>query len=813
MKHTQCFLSLFAILHSGATLAQDIPLPELDVTAVKSAEVIPNKTLKNEDMRQSRRSDLSESLSIIPSVRVSDTASNSLQQSDLEPAEFSIRGAAFYQNNIQLDNAGIDSFLDPANKLSGGDYPSRTSVAGHSQSVFIEPSFLSEIEVIDSNAAASEGGFTGGVVKAKTRKFEGESEFSVSHRITKDSWSSFHIDPTQLSDFEDGAAQRVTGIPGEFQPSFDKTETLISGRTRVGNIGIFAGYSDKRSSTVQKRTSTLAVLYDFDYFLETGNVFLRETEDELESHSRFATVRADLLDVPYDLYVTLAHSDYSKDSFLINFLNSDYTSNIKGTNLSVNFGNDYGATRVDTTLAINFSDNARDSDSQTLSAYNGRNFYTDNQYVGSYGSLETQQTVITASADMITTVNEVTNLRWGAEIKRVDLQQHRAQDYVESQFYPENLSDLNGLNGAVPYDEHYLYEEVTYGAGDIAFLSMNLAAYLQLDGMVNHWFYHGGLRATRDDFLANNNIAPRVSFGRYFGADDSTRFEIGANRYYGKSFLSYKLADLQKQYVTTVRRETQYDPTSPFETFSGNDEWLESDLDTPFNDELSLELSTALWHSQAGIQFVRREGKDEIRTNYDSDTGLYQYVNRGQSTTQQVDVYWRTPAYQWLAASWRVNTMLSWTQKESDQQYFSGYSGTEDAKENVIFEGEEISRYELQAADYSVPIRANVDVFTTALEDRLTLSNRFTFTSGYEAVSKTGEDDTTGLDMYEVVEQGSTFSWDVSVHYTLPMFNAEPYVKVDVVNLTNKSNVIRAEEGVQLFGIGRQFWLEFGINI
>ena len=48
------------------------------------------------------------------------------------------------------------------------------------------------------------------------------------------------------------------------------------------------------------------------------------------------------------------------------------------------------------------------------------------------------------------------------------------------------------------------------------------------------------------------------------------------------------------------------------------------------------------------------------------------------------------------------------------------------------------------------------------------------------------------------------------MEYQLLKGDSSPYVRVDVANLTNNSNAIRSEEGVQLLAVGRQYWLELG---
>lgn len=799
-------LSILSSL-SFSVYAQEEQVQELATTKVESEESETDvKTLGPLDLRTSTRSDLSEALSILPSLRIDNTASSSTRQGDIKPAEFSIRGAAPYQNNIQLDNSSIDSLLDPANTLRPGDTPSRTQVSGHSQSIFIDPEFLSSIEVIDSNASAKEGGFTGGVVKATTRGYQGKTRFSVSHRMTKDSWTEFHIDEAQLANFEEGAAQLPTGTPGKFQPNFDKSETSLSGTFRAGDIGFFVGYSEKRSEVTQKRTAEYILVSDFDYFLETGNVFKRGGEDELKSESRYFTVRADALDVPYDLYATFSYSDYSEDSFLINFLNSDFTSEVTGYNFSVNYGDDFGATRVDSTVALNMSDNSRDTEVSKLDNYKGRSVYAQ-AFFGNYGSLESEQERLSASLDFDTELNENHNLLYGLEVDHLRLQQTRAEDFVDSTYYPNDSS----LTGTVPYEQHHLYREATYAAGDIGFNETNLSAYGELKGRNEALFYSAGVRASRDAWLGNTNVAPRLSGGLYLADDESLALQVGASRYYGKSFLSYRLRDEEKKFVTVREREEFYNPDAPFNESAGTDKWLPNDLKTPYDDEYSVGLVSSQLYGKTKVEFVVRRGRDQIRTDYNSEDETSQYVNSGESDTKQVDVSWRSPTYNWLSSDWRVNAGVSWMDKDTDAQYFrGGYGHATKPNEEVIFNGERVRRVELPADDFASPVSANIDVIMQAFNKRLSMTNSFAYTNGYQYLNRAGTDEATGLPNYETVDQGTTFNWNLGVEYQLFADGNSPYVSLDVINLTDKSNVLRYEQGTQLFSLGRQFWIEVG---
>lgn len=789
----------------GRGIAERLPAAELAHTLVLGQRSTPDvKVIEQDEMRDAMRSDLGETLSLLPSVRVENTASSSLQQGDLKPAEFSIRGAAAYQNKLMLDGASIDNLLDPALKESASNY---TSVAGHSQGLFVDTDFLGRVEVIDVNASASEGGFTGGVVKAETRAYGGRDYFDISLRGTRDSWTRFHVDEAQTGEFEDGAAQKVTGVPGDLQPDFRKSEGSVNGATRFGDIGVFAGFSEKRSSIRQKQLVSL----DFDYFAETGRIFRPNEETSLDSRSRYGVVRMDLLEREYLLNATLAYSDFSEDSFLINYGGSDFDSQHNGLNLSVNFGTDLGATRMDLNVNAGLTTDHREYASNVLDEYERSSFYAGEGFVGGYGDLANEQRSLGASLKFASPLYRNITLGYGAEATWLDYQQDRGTDFIFNEYtldFTQPLPPQSSPGFWAPEDQ-YQFSQTIYQAGKLDFSNINSALFAELAGEHDRFFWRTGARLERDGWLGNTNVAPRLLAGVNLGADRQYRLAAGANRYYGKSFLSYRLREKERSLL--IKRERS-SPDAPFEVIDTARRWQYLDLDTPYDDEYSLGLSGPLLTGQAGIQLVQRRGEKQVRTEYEADRDIYWFENSGSSLTHQVDLFWRSRVMRWNDSTWAVNATASWMDKETDSTYSSGsggYLSSLDGDEEVFYEGRRIKRRDLPAGDFATPISANLDLITHAWDDRLFMRNSLALTDGYQYLRTLSRDPDTGLKRYEVDEQGSALRWDLSVEYQL-MRKASPYVRVDVVNVTDNDNVVRAESGVQLFGVGRQYWLEVG---
>ncbi|QEW08226.1 secretin and TonB N-terminal domain-containing protein [Nitrincola iocasae] len=788
---------------SNATDDQAAALPLMQVEGAYTG--YGYAAIENGEMRNAMRGDLAETLSIIPSVRVADSSSSSLQQGDIKPAELSIRGASPYQNKLMLDGASIDNLMDPAQRENPSNY---TNVAGHSQGIFLNTDFLSQVEVIDVNASASEGGFSGGVIKAETKSYDGEDFFSISQRRTRDSWTNFHIDPAQLGEFGDGAAQAVTGVPGDFQPNFRKDQLSLQGATRIGDIGIFAGLDEKTSRIWQKQVVDI----DFDHFAQTGRIFKPSEERSLDTYSRSGVLRLDWLEQDYLFNASLAFSEYDEDTFFINYLDSDFDSRHQGLNLSVNYGQHFGNTRLDLNVSAGISSDERYFKNDVLDKYRYTTIYQGG-FIGGYGDLESEQRTLTSTLKLSTPLTDALTFDYGGELRWLNFRQNRLNDFTYNEYtldFTQPLPPQTGLGSWSPSDQYHV-REVIYQAGEIKFNNLNAAAFTELNGDHQRFFWHTGLRLERDDWLGNTNLAPRLSAGIYL--DDAKRYRItaGANRYYGKSFMAYRLRELERDRIL-IRSRTS--PTAEYQSVDANRDWFYQDLDTPYDDELNLGISGPLMSGEAGLMLVERKGERQVRTRYDAATDMHWFDNSGSSRTHQVDLYWRSTPAEWLGAYWAINTSASWMDKQTDTTYgnsSSGYlSNSNSADDEVWFEGKRILKRDLPANDFATPVSLNLDLITRSGDDRIQLRNAFAFTNGYRSLRNVGTDPATGLKQYEVHKQGSTLRWDMSIDLRLLQSRNSPYLRLDVVNVTDNQNTISAESNVQLFGVGRQYWLELG---
>ena len=159
---------------------------------------------------------LGDLLTIFPDVQAAEDARSSLAGGEILPPPFSISGGRPYENQVAVDGAGGNSLLDPAadNPLGLNEVP------GHPQELFPQADLLESVTVYDSNIPAEFGGFTGGVVDARTRRAGPQPGGRLYHRTTRSGWTKFHVDAGKRYAFaHSGNYDR--------QPRFEKYEAGI----------------------------------------------------------------------------------------------------------------------------------------------------------------------------------------------------------------------------------------------------------------------------------------------------------------------------------------------------------------------------------------------------------------------------------------------------------------------------------------------------------------------------------------------------------------------------------------------------------
>lgn len=204
--------------------------------------------------------DITSILRTLPNVQYDNAQLKSTTPGEIEPAKISISGGLHYQNNFLLDGVNINNDLDPAGTGSWtGRAPSR------SQGLAIDTSLLESVKVLDSNIGAAYGGFTGGVIEAKTKRPSESFSADISYQITQGkangNFSLTHYHLYKGNDKEDF----INSYDDSNQPNFVKHIVRASFESKINEkLGFIGAFTTTRSIIPLRRN-------DDSYLGTSGN--------------------------------------------------------------------------------------------------------------------------------------------------------------------------------------------------------------------------------------------------------------------------------------------------------------------------------------------------------------------------------------------------------------------------------------------------------------------------------------------------------------------------------------------------------------
>ncbi|MDR2242772.1 MAG: TonB-dependent receptor, partial [Providencia alcalifaciens] len=343
-----------------------------------------------------------------------------------------------------------------------------------------------------------------------------------------------------------------------------------------------------------------------------------------------------------------------------------------------------------------------------------------------------------------------------------------------------------------------------------------------------------GVRLDRDDFVNRTNVAPRIS-GTYdlFG-DKKTLLIAGANRYYGRSMLTYALYGAQNGGMQTCAG--YFEPCS---LIPENNEWdnkkdyegIDS-LKTPYNDELTLALQQEILSTTWRLQYVHREGYDEVRTRtkYNSrdanKRSIRMYDNGGRSSHDTVTLSVNnSQPWEWAEASHVMTASFTWQQSESNTPKDSGYNSFDPGNKvnlnKVWYDGKVIDSSKLPSTSFNSPIKLNLEMTSVWDEYDVTWYNRLQwwgsrdqavrYDNAYYTDPEYGQ-----LRKYTKQNFASKYTWDTRLGWK-PDFAYGFGFSVEVNNVLNNKNIADRfmfdDRTIKSYDPGRQFWLQVNYDL
>lgn len=807
-----------------ATDAKPTRLIEIDVEATP-IEVAPGETTYSEEtIEQSPTGEgnLSDLLRLNPNVDFSRESNLSAGTASLRPDEISIHGQEFYQNLFLIDGSDATNDLNPANSMDVWRTPSLVAPHGGSspQGYYIDVDLLEKVEVYDSNIPIEYGGFTGGVVSADLKSYDGDDKISFKWGLQRDEWESFHVSEEDIT-----SADRYSAV---YTPDYEKSNYKLSLQWGLWNdIGVTLGITNRHSTFAQ------------EFEDDTDTIRLLNYEDNIQN----VVGKLSLVVGGQNLAFSFRSTSRTHDGLTSTNYTGLFEREHNGIGYTVSTTYTLGNGDMDVQFSFDQLSDVLDSSASFFTYHEHLESSGISRYEGAFGDSEQQQTRWSFKPKWTRAPLEGDGflsshqLSLGGEVKMTTSFYKRPEDIMFENFScvrdngREGCQDQDG-DGVSSAGDEFLQSRSFWFAGEVDVSYEEISTYLEDKFSLGDPSGNSaidvtlGLRADWESYLENFNISPRISASRQLF--DGT-FVGGISRYYGRSFFRYELNDAiygwREIFLNLTRprgRDGEEVPCSDtdfvncthrtFEDRSGR-----SDLDTPYSDEWMLGWSTTAFAMDTSLQYVSRESKKGVSRTRDDD-GNYFYTNDGRSSTQSVSAsFINSQPVMFGISETTVSLSVSYKNSESNRQDDGGYDDDLD-EELIYYGGKLISAEELPAWDYNVPF--GVGFFTTTRFPvwDMTWTNHFNHRQGGTIARDSREnymdpDTGTSYDIYEDFEfdglltVNSKLSWNGRISDRFSGF-----VNFEVNNLFDEVVDRSRFDTRRRFTQGRRFWIEVGVD-
>lgn len=765
-------------------------LPEIVVYGDNNKSLSSVKTLSSDEISKTPTSNgnITDYLRSNPHIRYENSDQNGFQRGEIKPENISINGADPNQTAYFVDNVNINNELTADSDVFDGSMQVVPGIS-HTQAYFFDASMLSKVEVQDSNISASLGGFMGGAVIAKTKQYSGTDSIKLKYRTTNSSWAKMEAGDSvqkilkQVRPDNSGTA--------ELQPKYNKQTFNILAEKRLNdNLGMVFGYSRRTSSIEQNRligykTATTEAQLDKQNHQQLSDNLLLNFNWTPQEKERIE------LGLRYSNYKELK---YFKENIGNNV--SDYHQAL-GSTLAWVHSFDSGVWT--NTLAYDrFKDKRKSSSNsvETTSVLDDNYEPLYNFEKGGYGNSRLTQDNLHFSTEYVMDpfylASTEHSISIGGIYQATKYQFYRPQD-VRSKIILSTLQSdrtMNILNQT----------ESTTSKGRVKTSYQNIAIYAEDLIKWNKFELRPGIRIERDDYLKNNNIAPRF-VARYHPWDD-TGFTLGLNRYYGRSFASLKLAN--------GILKLNNDSTRQHQNFSS--------LKSPYADELSLSFDQNMGNLALKLGYIHRDNKNRIILKRGEIVGGIKKSSYINGRPFGVDIYtfqlnniepWKLGKTYWttsLGFDW-LNT------KRADGEEF-------DLNKPVFLDGKLMTYREMlrQVNSNTEDWIARLGIDMTIPDYDITWSNKVYMKAPihrYDPINENNDDDN-APPRYRSYHYGRHTQWDSSIRWQPTIRGKHSvYLQVDILNVLNKTRknkvtTISTSDEYGVYTPGREFWLEVG---
>lgn len=721
---------------------------------------------------------------------------------DIRPANISISGGHYYANNISLDGVNINSRLDVTN-----DNPQNGSeVAGPgAQTHWLDAELVGKITVFDSNVSAEYGNFTGGAMTIETRDPSRTLGITATASHTSDEVTSFKLSRAALEQFEG------TDLPET--PEFEKWRYGGTVDLPLGDLAaLLIAYNHSESRVTHFANA------------KYGNAErrFRDSSDNVLVKGIFDIDNATVLrgQFAYTPYSSTSSTDAAVDA-VVDSRGGGITSKLEVEHT--------GALSWKVQGSYAYTDTSRTAPGVQ---YNIPNTTTNGAFcanstctTGGIGDLDQTQRIYTLKGTMGTELGNLA-LRGGVDYEHVSARKSRPEDvlaYSRGKLASNIVCvDGNSLDCATG---EYALEQYNYSKAYDARVSLDSAgAWLEGTLEMGALTLRGGLRYDYESFLANHVLAPRFAAAYRLPWND-VEISIGANRYYGTSMLSYALREQypsleiwKRTGVSSGGNLLYTDAGWALSSVSNSTGYRNSELDTPYSDELTAAINGRLLGGVARLKGIYRDGKNlfartPMLTEVSGGLTLryYNMSNEGSSTYRGASFEWER-SFGKHALGLSVNYS---TTKRTNPDYLADVDDELWDELPALYDGGIYTSREIaemnRDANYAAPLLVNATWSAVWLSDRLRSNVSVHYRNGFDRIEDTGVNQTIeGIryDVYELVNYSD--SVDVDLNLEADVVRSRYGSLTLTAEISNLFNTVPSSDYTSTtvpYQLGRQAWI------
>ena len=785
-----------------------ITLNTISLTAEKDNNEVGKTVYTQEDIERIPNSakNVTDFLKVNPNIQFNNNFKSGLKQGELTPAEISINGSLPYENKFLINGMSINNNINPVGATNN---ISNNELMGSSQTVSVNTDLLCNIKLLDSNISAEYGEFTGGVVSAETCAPQteiGKLHGSINYDYTSDAWSKINFpDQSKLESYENSTSESN-------QPYFTKQGISATLYGKLTDQLGFNAFSSFRHSLIPLKTS----------FKDPTEINQKRMAENYGLEVFYTPSERTSLKIGTQLFKNTG------DYFFDTFLNSDSTHKSDSQSFYINLKNELEFAHLEQQINYQTQTSSRESelDLYNWGASSTKNWSTNKSIlaanIGSFGSIEQQEKKleysIKATFDSFEFVNTIHNIKIGAGYGHYNAYWARPEtsnNYFGGTLTTGDKKPIVNLNCYAPdgsrydacdegdgTDGQYLKQLTKYNAGKIDVQQDRWHAYIEDFIKINPYFQTTlGLRADYDSLTKNNDIAPRSSFiFKPFG-NNQLFFTAGWNRYYGLNSFANELQDQKGRLQTKFTRDELANGWQQDLTYNPSYR-LRSELSTPFSDETVIAVNSNVWNINAGLKFVHRENKDQLRQQKNNKS----YDNSGKSESDILTLSLKNIAPITFKNSLHylsLNADMTKTSRNFETYDSIFYTGTS----QIYYDGKLINAEDKPADNFNTPWTIRLDWNIGFSNIPLNINNYFSYKAATASMQKTLAKNTPEklYDTYTPYETKNAFNWDMRATYAvLNSKTTQTILGLTINNVINRKNEY-VESGVAKPEIGRQF--------